>query len=98
MFQTAELHLQHGELLLALSPDRAVETEANFQTSLEIAFRQHRKAWQLRTTISLARLWHSQGETARARQVLAEIYDSFREGHATIDLTAARSLLDELSP
>ncbi len=96
LFQTAELHRQRGELLLALSPDRAAEAESCFQTSLGIARQQHSQAWQLRTTISLARLWHSQGQTARARQALLEIYDSYTEGFSTPDLLTAKSLLDQL--
>ncbi len=96
LFQTAELHRQRGELLLARSPDRATEAESCFQTSLDIARSQHSQAWQLRTTTSLARLWHTQGQTDRARQALAEIDSSYTEGFATPDLLAARSLLKEL--
>ena len=96
LFQTAELHRQRGELFLALAPDHTTEAETCFQTSLAIARQQHSQAWRLRTTTSLARLWHLQGQTSRARQALAEIYDSYTVGFSTPDLLAAKSLLDEL--
>lgn len=95
-FQTAELHRQRGELLLALATGRATEAESCFQTSLDLARSQHSRAWQLRTTTSLARLWHTQGQTDRARQALAEIYESYSEGFSTPDLLVAKGLLDEL--
>jgi len=45
----------------------------------------------------LARLWHSQGKTDEARQMLAEIYGWFTEGFDTVDLKEAKALLEELS-
>ncbi len=95
-FDNSSLHRQQGELFLKLSAHRATEAEACFQTSLDIARQQNSNAWQLRTTTSLARLWHSQGQTARARQALADIYDSYTEGFGTPDLIAAKKLLEEI--
>ena len=45
----------------------------------------------------LARLWHSQGKTRDARDLLAPIYGWFTEGFDTPDLKEAKFLLDELS-
>ena len=47
--------------------------------------------------MSLARLWQSQGKTADARQMLAEIYGWFTEGFDTKYLQEAKALLDELA-
>ena len=55
------------------------------------------KAWELRTTMSLARLFDSDGRRAEARTMLAEIYNWFSEGFDTADLKDAKALLDELS-
>jgi len=55
------------------------------------------KAYELRTTISLARLPASLGRRAEARAMLAEIYNWFTEGFETADLKEAEALLDELS-
>jgi adenylate cyclase len=47
--------------------------------------------------MSLARLWQSQGKTAEAQQMLAEIYGWFTEGFDTKDLQEAKALLDSLA-
>jgi predicted ATPase len=47
--------------------------------------------------MSLARLWRSQGKTAEARQMLADIYGWFTEGFDTKDLQEAKTLLAELA-
>ena len=46
--------------------------------------------------LHFARLWHSQGKTAEARDLLAPIYDWFTEGFDTADLKDAKTLLGEL--
>ena len=55
------------------------------------------KAWELRTTMSLARLLENTGRRDEARTMLAEIYGWFTEGFDTPDLKDAKSLLDELT-
>jgi predicted ATPase len=55
------------------------------------------KAWELRATISLARLLATQGKREEARTILADIYNWFTEGFGTADLIHAKALLDELS-
>ena len=55
------------------------------------------KAWELRATMSLARLLAKQGRRDEARTMLAEIYSWFTEGFDTADLKDAKALLDELS-
>ena len=52
---------------------------------------------QQRGARDLARLWHNQGKTAEARNLLAPVYGWFTEGFDTADLKEAKALLDELS-
>lgn len=60
----------------------------------QLLAREHQmKAWELRATTSLARLWISQGKHTRAQRELSELLDTFSEGFATADLLAARQLL-----
>jgi predicted ATPase len=73
------------------------EAEACFLKAIEIARRQQAKSWELRATVSLARLWQQQGKKDEARQILAEIYNWFTEGFETKDLQEAKALLEELS-
>ena len=54
------------------------------------------KAWELRATMSLARLLRQQGRIEEARKILGEIYNWFAEGFNTADLKDAKALLDEL--
>ena len=60
-FHVPEMLRIKGEILAGQpSPDLAA-AEAAFQQSLELARRQTALSWQLRTTVSLARLWRGQG-------------------------------------
>jgi predicted ATPase len=54
------------------------------------------KAWELRATMSLARLLASHGRRDEALAALAEIYGWFTEGFDTVDLKEAKALLDQL--
>ncbi len=47
--------------------------------------------------MSLARLWQSQGKTAEARDLLQPVHDWFTEGFDTMDLKAAKTLLESLT-
>lgn len=94
---SAELQRLKGELLLAQGSN-ADEVEACFQQALSIARRQAAKSLELRAAVSTARLWRTQGRTAEAHALVAEVYGWFSEGFATVDLQEARSLLDELAP
>ena len=70
--------------------------ERNFLASLVWARRQQAKSWELRTSISLARLWQSLGKRQDAYELLAPVYDWFTEGFDTRDMRDAKSLLAEL--
>jgi predicted ATPase/DNA-binding winged helix-turn-helix (wHTH) protein len=92
-----ELLRLKGELLLLQdAPDAVTVAEDDFQKSLESARRQGALAWELRTTASLARLWHRQRRTTQARKLLADVYRRFTEGFDTADLVAAKALLQSL--
>ncbi len=97
-FWSAELARLKGELLLRRDGAKAApDAEDLFRCSLEIARGQEARSFELRTSVSLARLLRRQGRTADARALLAPIYAWFTEGYDTVDLQEARALLDELS-
>ena len=73
------------------------EAEACFHKAIEIARQQQAKSLELRATTRLARLWHHQGKTEEASQIVAEIYGWFTEGFDTQDLQEAKTLLQELT-
>jgi predicted ATPase len=93
----AELYRLKGELLLMRDGSSAVQAESCFQRAIEVASKQGAKFFELRATMSLARLLDGEGHRAEARTILAEIYNWFTEGFDTADLQDAKALLDELS-
>jgi DNA-binding winged helix-turn-helix (wHTH) protein/predicted ATPase len=92
-YYEAELYRLKGELLLKQPADNQAKTEDYFRQSLAIAESQKAKSWQLRTALSLARLYRSQGKLREARDLLAPIYESFTEGFETDDLRDASVML-----
>jgi DNA-binding winged helix-turn-helix (wHTH) protein/tetratricopeptide (TPR) repeat protein len=93
----ADLHRLNGDLLLMQDAANAAWAEGCFRTAIEIARGQSAKSWELRATMSLARLLASQDRRDEARAMLAEIYGWFTEGFDTADLKDAQALRDELS-
>jgi predicted ATPase len=92
-----EVHRTGGEIAL-LSPDPdAAKAQTYFERALIVAHRQQAKSWELRTAMSLARLWRDQGKPQQARELLTPVYGWFTEGFDTRDLKEAKSLLDALS-
>jgi len=94
-FWEAELYRLKGELLLKAEAE--AEAEECFRQAIEVAQRQGAKSLELRATVSLGRLLQPQGKREEARRTLAAIYGWFTEGFDTLDLQAARDLLEELS-
>ncbi len=84
-----------GEIHIARQDDEA--GEACFRQAIDLSRRRSARSFELRATMSLARLWHKRGKTADARLILGEIYSWFTEGFSTPDLCDARELLDTLA-
>jgi predicted ATPase len=91
-----EAHRLKGELLLRQSDTHTAEAEPCFVRAIEVARRQNAKSFELRATMSLARLLAKQDRRDEAHTMLAEIYGWFTEGFDTADLKDAKALLDEL--
>ena len=64
--------------------------------AIAVAKRQSAKLLELRTAISLARLWSEQGKRDAARKLLEPIYGWFTEGFDAPVLKEAQALLTEL--
>jgi predicted ATPase len=93
-FYEAELHRLKGELQ-AEWPDKAA-AEESFRKAIATARRQQSKAWELRATTSLARLWQQQSRREEARLTLAAVYGTYTEGFTTPDLVDAAALFETL--
>jgi predicted ATPase/DNA-binding winged helix-turn-helix (wHTH) protein len=90
-FDLSEL-LRIKSQILATQHDR--ESAMNCLTeALAVARAQSALAWELRSTMVLARLLSEGGQRDRARHTLALVYGRFTEGFETADLKLARALL-----
>jgi predicted ATPase len=92
-----ELHRLRGEALLKSNDPPFADTEAEFQRALALARDQEARFWELRASVSLARLWRDDARLNEARELLAPVYGWFPEGFDTPDLKEAKALLDGLS-
>jgi predicted ATPase len=93
----AEVHRLAGEVALLSPRADAVEVQVHFERALRVARQQQAKSWELRTAMSLARLWRDRGKVQQARELLAPVYGWFTEGFDTRDLKEAKALLEELA-
>ena len=94
--QAEMLRLKGGVLMMCRSSETA-EAEKCFRQALDIARAQEAKWWELRTSVSLARLLRDSDRHDEARTMLAEIHNWFTEGFELPDLKEAKALLEELS-
>ena len=96
VFEAELLHQVRGDLLNAAG-DRS-GAERHYRQAIAVAERQSAKLFQLRASVSLARLWRDQGKRAEARDLLGPIYNWFTEGFDAPDLKDAKALLEQLTP
>jgi predicted ATPase/DNA-binding winged helix-turn-helix (wHTH) protein len=86
-----------GELTLKDSKRQSASSaEQCFSEALTMAKEQGALFWELRSALSLARLFISENRKVDARQILAPVYDAFADGLQTADAREAKSLLDGL--
>jgi tetratricopeptide (TPR) repeat protein len=94
MFYRPEIFRLRGEL--RLKQGQTESAEADFREAIALAQKMGAKAWELRTTMSLARQLRETGRPEEARTALAKIYNWFTEGFDTADLKDAKALFEEL--
>jgi predicted ATPase/DNA-binding winged helix-turn-helix (wHTH) protein len=85
-----------GEILTSLSQQDTGEAEGCLLQSLQLARERGLLSLELRTGISLARLWADLGHRDKALAFLDPIFNQFSEGFQTRDLVAATYLLQQL--
>jgi predicted ATPase len=92
-----ELRRLKGEALLTCDASMGAEAEAWFRDALAIAQQRSAKWWELRASVSLARLLRDTNRCDEARTIVGGIYNWFTDGFELPDLQEAKALLDELS-
>jgi predicted ATPase len=93
----AEVLRTAGEIALKSPEPDAAKAETYFERALAVAREQQAKSWELRSAMSMARLWRDQGKRDEARDLLAPVYNWFTEGFDTFDLKEAKALIDALA-
>jgi predicted ATPase/DNA-binding winged helix-turn-helix (wHTH) protein len=73
---------------------RLDEAESCLLRSLGLARHQSALGWELRSGLTLARLWRENGRQDEARALIAPLYARYAEGLDTVDLVAAKAVLD----
>ena len=76
----AEVYRVAGELALNSPVSDTAKAEEYFERAITVALRQQARYWELRATMSIARLWRDQGKPQQARELLAPVYGWFTEG------------------
>jgi hypothetical protein len=86
-----------ADALLRRRGASAGAAEGLLRRSLDIAKEQGALSWQLRTAMSLARLWRAQDRTPEAYCLLASVHSRFTEGFGSVDLVTAKTLLEDMA-
>ncbi|MBR0710311.1 ATP-binding protein [Bradyrhizobium liaoningense] len=90
--------LQRVDALVLLDAGEPLRAEKRLQQALAEARAIGAMTFQLRIATDLAAYWIATGRRAKAVRLLAPLYDEFTEGFETLDLVAAKRLLQRVQP
>lgn len=91
----AEAYRLKGELLLARSSCDEDAAKKAFESAITLAKEQEASSYILRAAVSLGRFFVKRGLPERAEKIVSPEYATFTEGFDTVDLVAARKLLED---
>lgn len=83
-----------GNVIRFQAPEQWETAIGLYGESIELARHDHALAWELRSAMSLAKLWRQHGSDAAAEDALASCFGRFTEGFWTGDLRQARALME----
>ncbi len=93
-----ELRRLNGEVLLQVSPDYQARAEELFHRCIELSRFRGIKLLELRSAVSLSRLWRQQGKLKEAKALLQPIYVKMPHDVDELDLVEAHAFLNPNSP
>lgn len=96
-WQESEIHRTRGLLFAEFPAADLAHAEQSFQSAVNIARELHAPGWELRATLSLARLLHSQQRDDEAKVLLASALAAIQGGNDTTDVRDAREFILTLS-
>ena len=92
--QVPDLAIMRGDLHMAMAPADVVTAEASYQNAFDHAHESGLRIAELQAATRLATLHRGTPREQASLQQLRDVYDSFTEGHDTVQLVAARAVLD----
>jgi tetratricopeptide (TPR) repeat protein len=95
-YSIPELLRIKGEVLLR-HPANESTAEGCFFGAIALAREQDALFWELRAALSFARMRERQDRLDEGKRILASVYDRFTGRFGTVDLVAARDLLQKLT-
>ncbi len=95
-FSEPELYRIEGEILLASGADEEAAEDA-LKRALALAGQHKLRSHELRSALSLGRLWAQRGAAEEAVNLVQPVLKAFEEGFETGDLIEAASLLESWS-
>jgi|SRR6516162_4580283 predicted ATPase len=93
----AFLHRLGGEILLKRDPANTAPAEDAFLTAIAVAQQQRARSFELRATLSLARLYQSSNRAADAHAALAPALEGFLPTPEFPEIAEAQTLLAALA-
>jgi tetratricopeptide (TPR) repeat protein len=95
--QTPDLAIMRGDLHMAMAPPDVATAEASYQSAFDVAHERGVRMAELQAATRLASLHRGTPREQASLQQLRDVYNSFTEGHDTVQLVAARTVLDASS-
>jgi predicted ATPase len=92
-----EANRVRGDILLKREPANPAPAEEAFQTAIAVAKEQGARSFELRTALSLAKLYHSTARPADAHAVLAPALEGFSPTPEMPEIAEAQALLATLA-
>lgn len=93
----AELHRARGDILLYRDLANPAPAEEAFLTAIAVAKQQGTRSFELRASLSLAKLYQSTAHPAEARAVLAPALEGFSPTSQMPEIAEARALFEALA-
>src|SRR5262249_40034402 len=86
-----------GRAIVGVNSAAIATASSSVGQAIKIARQLQARSFELRSALSLARLYRNQERLEEARILLEPVYNAFTEGFETMDLREAKSLLDDLA-
>jgi class 3 adenylate cyclase/predicted ATPase len=92
----AELHRARGAMLVKCDPANPAAAEEAFRTAIAVARQQGARSFELRASLSLAKLYQSADRSGEAHAILAPALEGFSPTPEMPEIAEAQALLERL--